>query len=552
MKNTNKSFHVPLILAFIFLVSSCTITIVHKYEDRYYESQRPVIVNPGGPDSLVVGNRGMLEVDHLGVGYDAVRVDPENLAENSVGNGSLSPPQVFEYVPSKDNFFTITYSRDKGKEEKVVPVGVIARQGERSFLWSNEARWARNASQYQSSFAHSYSGNIGVPGIASVSLSASFEDVKEVTKSSESSYVYKDGSFRGHILLLDMNTANPEMLSTPFKNAVAALGTEDASRYDAFIQNWGTHFSTENTMGAECYYRFTLTKSGYSTSEKSKKEFEQGVEVSLAKIGGGIGASQADEKASVAQNDMSAQESIFRSFGGSGESDNFSEWSKDAQYNPTVIDVRLASYLELFNKDFFPKDAQIGRKYQMLDAALSRYYGKNRHTETVNPDDFYKSEPRSYTVTVKRLYVKKGVNEDERHYGGILHLGVFDKLGNEKKKLLFMNLNGGHIWYLTRKKGGEEKYNRSFDITLNPEEFSNCFATIVGKMTETWHNPFGASGGTTSMEDKTANDTEDPLRMNEIIPLKDLEVGKIEQSKVTYTHKEGDIVEIYFEVKRTE
>lgn len=513
-----------------------------------------------------ISNKDMLEVDYLGVGYDAVRVDPENLAKNSVNNKSLAPPPVFAFTPSQNNFFTVIKARGDGKggeEVRVVPIGVIARAGERSFLWSNKARWAMNASEFQHSFSHSYSGNVGIPDLASVKLSASFEDVQSVTSSSEAAYVYKDGSYSGHVLKLDLTAAGPKMLSETFNKAVAALGTNDPLQYDAFIQSWGTHFSLENTMGAKCFFRFTLTKSGYSNSNKSKKAFEEGVELSVGEIQGGIGAKQADEQATKAENEMSAQQTVFKSFGGSGVSENFGVWSKDAQHNPTIIDVRLTSYLELFNQNFFPGDSQIKAKYNLLDAALKRYYLKNKYTETVNPADFYKLEPQNFTVSVKRLYVKQGNKDnsfEERLYGGILKLGVYDAFGNEKNSKLFMNLNGG-AWMdwgqwkyncIKKAQGDTQVYSDYFNITLTPEQLANTFATITGEMTQTWL--WGTDQGKKSMGMKTAFDTQNALRALEIINLNTLNPGETKQSHVTYTNTDvgqGDIVEIYFEVKRT-
>ena len=495
-------------------------------------------------------NANMLEVSHLGVGYDAVRVDPENLAENSVNNNSAAPPQVFEFIPNPNKFFTITKSRDVGEVEKIVPKGVTARQGEKTFSWSSEVRWSRTASQFQKSFAHAYSGSIGVPGVASVSLSASFKDVQETTQEDESLYVYKDGSFKGHILQLDSKS---KTLTDAFKNAVSQLGNSP-KQYDAFIQKWGTHYSSENTMGAKCYYRFTLTKSSYSNSNKSEMAFEQDVEASVAKIGGSIGAGQEDMEASKAEEEMSASDKKFESFGASGESDDFGKWSKDAMHNTTVIDVRLKSYLELFNNYYFPKDTKINTKKRLLNEAIQRYFKKHAFKETVNVKDFYKTEPRSFKVTVKQLVVKKAGKDEERHYGGILKIGVYDNAGIDKKSLLFMNLNGGSWldwgqWkghYITKKEGEPQNYNNSFSITLKPKDFANSFVTITGTMTETWH--WGTDSGTKSMGSKTQFDTGTSQNR---IELKNLEKGQNLRKNVTYSGTEGDRVEIYFEVERT-
>lgn len=523
-------------------------------------SEHWAIVDPSIIPATPAGTDAMMEVPYLGVGYDAVRVDPEKLAANSVRNGSLNPPQVFNFTPGTKTYEVKDNPEGKTiKKSEMIPAGVIVKPGSNTFSWSQKARWVMNASSYQESFSSTFSGNIGLPDVASIKLSASFEDVASTTSSRENAYVYKEGSFSGRNLTLDLSQMTG-MLTPVFKEAVAGLGTGDPAKYDAFIQNWGTHFSTDNTIGGKCSYRYTLNKSDYARSSKTKQEFTEGVEATIEGIKGGIEAKQTHETAKSVSNKIKATEFTFLSQGGNANYNDFEAWAEAAQVNPTIIDLRLRSYLELFNVAFFPNDQQIKTKYDLLNQALQRYYKKNHYTEGGDPLGFFKKGPRKYTVSFDRLYVKQGNPdnvEEIRNYGAILYLGVFNQNGETLQKKFILNENGDMWWNGAEWKGnvifikqyGDIKKPVSFDITIQPDQFPGTFATIVGKMVQTWI--WGLDSGKHDMGNKDAFDV-DPT---ETIDLAEMKVGAEKVNKVTYTNKapgEQDEVELRFKVKRTQ
>lgn len=503
--------------------------------------------NPGpGPISGPISISDMVVVSFLGRGFDAVRLDPQDLTKNSVKNGSLTMPKVFEFTPNVKDPITHIYSNNTN-ELKYNPKGVMGNENSK-FSWSSELRWAKSASEYQKSFEHAYSGSVGVPGLASVSASASFKDVNETTNEEESIYIYKDGDYKGHTLTINMNYNH--RLSAEFKNAVARLNSYPTD-YRAFINKWGTHFSKDNYLGAKCSYRFKVTKSSIFSKHESIKGFEQGVEATFGKIEGSLGASQKDEEMSSVKKEMGAEELTFISFGGSGDTE-YPQWFRAAQSNRTLVDVRLTSYLDLLNPRWFPNDSRINEKRTNLQKALQAYYKENEFVETANPLQ-NQNKPRTFTARITKIYSEKGNNTEERRYGGILKLGFYNKLKRDIGNTTFMNLNGG-AWldwgqwkgnFFTLRQGkSTTKYNQTLTKTFSSNDFIGGFVTITGNMDHVW--TWGTDAGKDAMSSRTEHDEFGILRINE------LKVGETEQSSVTFgPGKAQDILRIHFEVTRT-
>jgi MAC/Perforin domain. len=484
--------------------------------------------------------RNMVEVTNLGVGFDAVYVDPQDLTKNSVRNSGFSRPKILEFVPNPNAFINMSSlgSSSSQTHRRNLPVGVFGDNHAR-FEWSDETRWAKSASEFQKSFSHAYTGGVGVPGIASVSGSVSFEDVKRTTRSSENIYVYQDGFYRGHSLTMDKNYSH--QVTDQFRRAVKSLGNSSTA-YDQFIKQWGTHFSTQAMLGAKCSYRFKLSKSAYEQRSESRTEFEVNVSATIKKVQADFGTSQGRSKANKVSNEIGASETKFISYGGSGATD-FGRWSEHATNNRTLIDVKLTSLLDLFNSKYFPNDAQIRVKYQKLNEALQRYFSNHGYRDTSDPRKFFKKQAREFKITATVLEVQHAPH-NQGYYSGKLYLKALNGNLNSIDKIKVLNIADTN--YKVMRSGQQLSLNKSTTVSVSPRYLKKAFVAITGELNEVTHHHDRHMVEPKSMGNKTAHN----LIRSEKIMLAEIKRGATKRSFARYAYSDGDVVLVRFEVKR--
>lgn len=484
--------------------------------------------------------RNMVEVTNLGVGFDAVYVDPQDLTKNSVRNSGFSRPKILEFVPNPNSFINMSSlgASSSQTHRRNLPVGVYGDNHAR-FEWSDETRWAKSASEFQKSFSHAYTGSVGVPGIASVSGSVSFEDVKRTTRSSENIYVYQDGSYRGHSLTMDMN--HPHQISDQFRRAVKSLGNSPTA-YDQFIKQWGTHFSTQAMMGAKCSYRFKLSKSAYEQRSESRTDFEINVSATIKKVQADFGTSQGRSKTNQVSNQLGASEAKFISYGGSGATD-FGRWSEHATNNRTLIDVKLTSLLELFSRKYFPNDSQISVKYQLLNEALQRYFRKHGYNDRISPSKFFEKQARKFEITATVLEVQQAPH-NQGYYSGKLYLKALNGDYRSLEKIKVLSIPDTD--YKVMRSGQELSLNKSITVSVSPRYLKNAFVAITGELNEVTYHQDRRMVEPKSMGNKSARN----LSRSEKIKLADIKRGSTERAFARYTYEEGDVILVRFEVKR--
>jgi len=412
MKNQTKHLQRLLFLVTTMLISGCTITVIHKFDDRYYQNPGNQFLKevPGVPESGI-GN--MVETSDIGAGYDIVYMNPDDLSNNSVQNNSFDKPQVFLFEPDPSNFIDIIQVGRENDYRRNLPKGVDGSKLA-GFKQSDNKRWTRTASEYQNSFDFKISGGGGVKDVAKFTGSTAFKNIQKNTRNSEHMYLHKDGYYEGHTLSMDMTY--PHQLNPSFKRAIESLtATNDAVAYRAFITNWGTHFSQGAKFGAKCSYKFTFTKDGFSNSSESENSFGIKAEGGFEAVSFEFGLDMAIGQKSEIQKESGAQNLEFISHGGSGAKD-FEQWSNDAMVNRAPIDAQLESYEALLIPKFFPEmDASIlAEKRELLEAAIQQYFKDNEYSGSADYTEFYKRSKVKFRATVLQMEMTAVSSSNEK------------------------------------------------------------------------------------------------------------------------------------------
>ena len=343
MKQFIFSLKSLMLLAFVLVASGCAITVKHK-----------LLELPDNED--LEGNT--LSTGDLGLGYDIVWADPEVWAKNSVTSVNVRP-RVFEFVPDPNPNHTIDLNKlNRDATRKRKPLGVNA-EANSEFSWDESMKFVSNSSDFQESHGGSFSAGGGAMGVA-FSASASFKSAEQKTTADQKTIANKYGFYKGLKLEMDLNAQH--QLTSQFKHAVHCLGL-DPTGYDAFIDQWGTHFNSVAIIGAKCAYHLEFKKSDMASGFSSEESFEAGVSGTVAGITAEASAGYDQSRMSQVKESTGAESISFISYGGSGAGVNdYPKWTEHAVENPTLIDLYLMSYDTLFSKKFFPDDALITKK----------------------------------------------------------------------------------------------------------------------------------------------------------------------------------------------
>ena len=530
-------FKTLLLAVLLAVVSGCTITVMHKFD------QPPVVVNnyyQGRDESPATVENNTLATNNLGVGYDITRADPGYWSENSV-QGVGVRPEVFQFVPNPDPNATIDIPKLKRDPiRRRMPLGVNAETNAK-FEWKEEMKFVSNASDFQEMHGGSFSAGGGAMGVA-FSASASFKNTQAKTSEQEKTVAYKTGEFRG--LQMEIDFSAPQQLSPKFKKAVQDLGTDPAN-YDAFIKNWGTHFSKVATIGAKCAYTLEFSKEAVGSRYENSQDFSASVSGSMAGVSVEASAGYGEEKQKSIKNATGAENIHFVSYGGSGAGINdFPKWTEDAIDIPVMIDAYLVSYDTLLTKVFFPNDVTIDNKRILFLEALKRYYAEAQKAVDALPKGKelnFKMIPAEFKVEVKRAILKTYPKAIARgtsvKYWGELELMLVNEvgdgvnkfssplkfLGSEKPDLSSVTAGFEFVFadYLP-----EETYQKACTriFSLSPQQQSTYQISLIGSITLDWWGENPLTNLTRKGDDNS-------------IKLADMAVGQLEEKAVSMTYE---------------
>lgn len=304
--------------------------------------------------------------DFLGRCYDIVELDPLDLGKSA----------------KYENAIDIRATADRTVETRdgtyVVPLGV-EHKGIFSMTWDSQSRAISSSYDFQEEFKSAVTAEAGLQGGFEFSGSVSYGNITRETQSRKHTFVYSRAYQENHGLHLDFADEDaPIQLSKSFHGAVVKLPVgkldEVTDAYRDFIVRFGTHFTTEITLGGLAFQRTSGSVTKFLSSKESEEQLQAHASVEIEAFKGGASAEQAQKQAlSVdSYNELSRTSLEFR--GGEGSPTGIDEsWIKSLHERPAIVKATLERLSYLLTSRFFPEDAQIAEKQVLLGFAIDAW-----------------------------------------------------------------------------------------------------------------------------------------------------------------------------------
>ena len=372
--------------------------ITDEYLDNYVEKELTY--------DIKMGIQQMPGLDWLGAGFDILKFDP--LFPNETKNR-----KTFRAI-------VLTNSPDRGGTEAqyLLPYGTLF-GSVNSGNNVDTSGWIANYREYASSFSINASGKVGVPNLASGSLSGSYEETSNASLGSKVIYHFQKVVKKIHeldleLLWRDKNTGQKykQRIHPSFKEAVAALplisgpvptvNVSDMKRnqplsssleiikgqYYDFIAKYGTHFTSHVAWGGQYILRNIAKQSDYAASKTSKTEWKAAAEATIkkVKVEGEVGGGSSQGVTSNNGKQQFKQQIYVQ--GGKGETDQ-NKWEDKVDLSPAPIEMYFTSMADLLRKELFPADPGIEKKSTLLKLFTEKYLVDNMRIPVESKDDFF-------------------------------------------------------------------------------------------------------------------------------------------------------------------
>ncbi|KAA0162852.1 hypothetical protein FNF31_03115 [Cafeteria roenbergensis] len=286
-------------------------------------------------------------VDYLGVGYDLIRGNPDGDPETQLDPGFRN--SVVELVWDQSNEHL---SRDM---RYLQPVGGFAFP-EYSCHMSSSSRELSTESDYQSSLQvdASVQGGYGVGGFSgSFSASAGFgEFARDVA--SKGSERFELVSYCLQFVAGFNKGADTKLKQMPhFEAAVQGLVGGDQDTWNAFFEEFGTHYISKVHLGGKMIHQVTMDRSSVEKIRNSNVDVSLAVEASFGAGSGGSSASFSKNKEARDAMQSASAESRTLVLGGlpptaGGKDDSaFGEWAASVREAPMPVRYELTPFYEL-------------------------------------------------------------------------------------------------------------------------------------------------------------------------------------------------------------
>ena len=317
--------------------------------------------------------------DSMGRGFDILRTDP--LDYDAPAPGTLSDSPLFDFV----------YEDRAGSAGQIAAKSIfgVRSQGmqSRSDRCDRDEKLVRTLADLEDFSSKSYGASIGIPQIASFSLSKSHSEVNTRATGSERVFIMERCDARLHTLKMDLrwdDRRGEDSLRQPleigFRNAVRQLPLTwgDGKALLAFFDRFGTHFSQRITYGGSFFAETEVNKTTYQLADKVGDKLSLAAEGTIKKVS--LGGTYEQESSKGRSNDNEHASSSYRkwSVGGTG-SDIYPVWAPTVAANPAPIDISFRPIYDILTPVFFPDDPDIGLKNALLRKATAEYfraYGK--------------------------------------------------------------------------------------------------------------------------------------------------------------------------------
>ncbi|XP_048745195.2 uncharacterized protein LOC125658102 [Ostrea edulis] len=332
---------------------------------------------------------------YIGRGYDLYKGNP--LSEEGVVDQGFRLPII-------DLPYTHKFTAD-GEYRVPDNVDVIA---ESSAKFGSSLYSVQSESDYKSMLSVDASVNAGGGGwglSASFSASASYQkNTQEIQKGETTtlSIVSRAVVYRARM----SETSKMSKVTDYFEKAVMLLPMEDCEEdslqemYLNFIQEFGTHYTTQVVMGAKAVQQLTFSKSDLSKMESEGISATVAAQVAYSGFGvsadGGFSVGTASEEESKQRVQNTNKEQYEYYIGGnppaadfsSGSTESLREWARSAYEKPVPIQYRLTSIDTLIKPGYFR-----GITYGLFDRrrcmrkALYSYCKQTVSPSLCNPPD---------------------------------------------------------------------------------------------------------------------------------------------------------------------
>lgn len=235
-----------------------------------------------------------------------------------------------------------------------------------------------NTDQYRKSVNFSFGLNGSfhssdlIPGIegASFNFNINTKNVKAHTADNEHMFVLE--SFVCTTYQLHVDAYDIPDFTKNFKIAVMMMPTEyDEDNLMMFLSNFGTHIITDVGVGGRWGLQSSFKKSDVRNMQDKGLDFNIGASVA-AKISAGFHISDASSTYAASQVSSITESQTNFNIGGNFSADP-KEWHDSVISAPMPVTLRRMPIHMYLNTMFFPDDADIKTKYNLLKQAEGKY-----------------------------------------------------------------------------------------------------------------------------------------------------------------------------------
>lgn len=297
----------------------------------------------------------LLNIDYLGIGYDAIQGNPQTDLEDPGFKQSIFPLEYTKNVVTADGRF-------------VIPDNTEAYQM-KNCGYQTQSEEVQDEQSYRSSL----SVDVKLDGkVVFVPFSGSVEYNKVHSETYMHNMMYVSTAarcnvYRANIKLLAMNR-----LSTDFVNAVANLPLDDYGPYLQFISIYGTHYISSMVMGAKAMVHSEFEQTVWNSLKQQKFDFNAAAQASFWVVTLKLNA-KVNSESEMARK-FSSQRSSYKSMylGSRPPSDGrWESWMNLTDQSPYPIRYTVRPITELLDPVYFKdSDASVMRlkKLRLNDA----------------------------------------------------------------------------------------------------------------------------------------------------------------------------------------
>ena len=370
----------------------------------------------------------------LGRGFNLLYADPMNYSSTENTRAYSAEPLInFIYRDSRGSVTDSTAMSIFGVEHN--------NQNAASAECDQTQKVVTNMQDMHDFSQHSYGGSIGVPGIASFSMSKSHEEKNNASTGRETMYVMERCDLRMDELIVNTRWSDQsgydlmrQPLDAGFRRAVAGLPLKwDGEALKTFIEKYGTHFSERVVYGGTFFAETTVKKETFHRGFEVRDGI--GVEASGTVKKVQLGGSYKQEDGNGRNSGDAHANSDYRkwSVGGGGEQ-VYEAWvssvAKDHLRAPVQIQFRWI--YDLMTPVFFPDDPDIGVKNRLMRVAMKQYFQQFKGVDVTATDitqGLAKRDPRSLCVWIDAMKITTNAADGYGAFGGIITGTFVDESG---------------------------------------------------------------------------------------------------------------------------